>query len=139
MSAIGAARDCLEAIAHATPAEREAIAANLRGPASIIDQLHNCRAMLVYQSGLANVFQVASFNLADYGRYASRMMQSDFRNCESFALGLAAAGWIVKTAACNMAGDAAAQQWTDDLESQPFSSGFRPVDSDKIAEHVTMI
>ena len=85
------------------------------------------RAVLVYQAGLANVFQVTSFNLSDYGRDARRLMQADFRSCEQFARGLQAAGVTVKTAACNMAGDIIGQPWSDDLDSQPFSDQFRPV------------
>lgn len=89
------------------------------------------RYVLVYQAGLANVFRVASFNLSDYGRDAERLMQADFRSCEAFARGLAEAGGIVKTAACNRAGDIIRETWTDDLDSQPFSEKFRPVDSSK--------
>jgi hypothetical protein len=85
------------------------------------------RAFLVYQAGIANVFAVECLNLAPFGRNARRLMQYDFRSCESFARGLAAAGVVVRTAACNMAGDIAAQQWTDDLDAQPFSDKFRPV------------
>jgi len=85
------------------------------------------RAMLVYQAGIANVFEVESHNLADFGRDAKRLMQGDFYGCESFANGLAKAGYIVKSAACNMAGDIAKQKWSDDLDAQPFSESFRPV------------
>jgi hypothetical protein len=89
------------------------------------------RYVLVYQAGIANVFRVTSFNLADYGRDAVRLVQSDFRSAEAFARGLAAAGGIVKSAACNRAGDIAREKWTDDLDSQPFSDKFHPVDSSK--------
>jgi hypothetical protein len=85
------------------------------------------RAVLVYQAGIANVFEVDSFNMADYGRDAKRLLQSDFRTCEAFARGMAAAGALVTSAACNMAGDVACQRWTDDLEAAPFSDQFRPV------------
>ena len=85
------------------------------------------KAMLVYQAGIANVFEVASFNLTDYGRDARRLLQGDFRSCEMFALGLGAAGVKVRTAACNAAGDIARGHWTEDLEAQPFHDSFRPV------------
>ncbi len=89
------------------------------------------RYVLVYQGGIANVFQVSSFNLSDYGRDAKRLLQSDFRTAEAFARGLAAAGGVVKTAAANRAGDITRATWTDDLESQPFADQFRPVSSGK--------
>jgi len=85
------------------------------------------RFMLVYQAGLANVFQVDCFNLSPFGRNARRVMQSDFFSCEFFAHGLGHAGAIVATAACNQAGDIVNANWTDDLESQPFSDKFHPV------------
>ena len=84
-------------------------------------------AVLVYQAGIANVFAVASLNLADYGRDAVRLLQSDFKTCESYARGLRDAGVTVRSAACNMAGDIARQRWTEDLESAPFSESFSPV------------
>jgi len=85
------------------------------------------RAVLVYQAGIANVFAVNSFNLADYGRDAKRLMQADFRTCEAYARGLRDAGVTIGTLACNAAGDIAHLKWSDDLSAQPFSDGFRPV------------
>lgn len=86
------------------------------------------RFMLVYQAGIANVFQVASFNLAPFGRDARRVYQGDFRTAESIAIGCGLAGAIVQTAACNQAGDIEhLTVWSEDLESQPFSDQFRPV------------
>jgi hypothetical protein len=82
------------------------------------------RAVLVYQAGIANVFAVTSFNLADYGRDAKRLLQADFRSCASFARGLQAAGVNVKVAACNQAGDIIGARWSEDLENQPFSDQF---------------
>ena len=101
-------------------------AANMQVQAPIVEQSQR-RAMLVYQGGIANVFEVAAFNVAEHGREARRLMQSDFRTCESFARGLAAAGAIVRSAACNQPGDIVNALWTDDLEGQPFSEKFRPV------------
>jgi hypothetical protein len=85
------------------------------------------RAVLVYQAGIANVFQVESFNMANYGRDARRLLQSDFRTCEAFARGLVAAGVRVTSAACNRAGDVADAPWSEDLDEQPFSDKFCPV------------
>ena len=89
---------------------------------------HNpSRAVLVYQGGIANVFAVTSFNMNDFGRDARRLIQSDFKTCESFARGMAAAGCKVASAHCNMAGDIAGQPWSTLLDAAPFSDQFRPV------------
>lgn len=82
---------------------------------------------LVYQAGIANVFEVESANLSPYGRNARCFYQGDFRSAELIAKGLAIGMHIVHTAACNMAGDISNQTWTDDLDSQPFSANFQPV------------
>jgi hypothetical protein len=85
------------------------------------------RAFLVYQAGIANLFEVQAFNLSNYGRDAKRILQSDFRTCETFARGLAYAGWKVASAHCNQAGDITEAQWSEDLNSAPFSEKFNPV------------
>lgn len=85
------------------------------------------RAFLVYQAGIANVFEVDCHNLSNFGRNARRLYQGDFRGAENFARGMGAAGTIVQTAACNMAGDISTFEWSDDLDAQPFSDSFRPV------------
>jgi hypothetical protein len=90
------------------------------------------RAFLVYQSGIANVFAVECFNLSPFGRDARRLLQADFRTCEAFARGLGAAGVIVRSAACNRAGDIAESQWTEDLDEQPFSDKFNPVTANTV-------
>ena len=82
------------------------------------------RAMLVYQGGIANVFEVTAFNLADYGRDAKRVFQGDFHSAAMIAYGLGLAGVIVRTVACNMAGDIVKQTWSDNLDDQPFSDQF---------------
>ena len=87
------------------------------------------KAVLVYQASIANVFTVDCFNLNPYGRDAQRIMQSDFRTCESFARGLAFAGFTVQSLACNQAGDIVNAQWSDNLDEQPFSDKFQPVQS----------
>lgn len=83
--------------------------------------------VLVYQGGIANIFSVECLNMSQFGRNAKRLMQSDFSSCEHFAMGLAAAGVRVMSAACNEAGDIALSKWTTDLDNQPFSDSFRPV------------
>jgi hypothetical protein len=85
------------------------------------------KAFLVYQAGIANVFSVDCLNVAPYGRNAKRILQNDFRSCECFAMGLATAGTIIRTAACNMAGDITDQVWTENLLEQPFSDKFHPI------------
>ena len=82
------------------------------------------KAFLVYQGGIANVFAVDAFNLADFGRNARRLIQADFATCIAFANDLGHAGCVVRTAACNMAGDITHFKWSEDLESQPFSDKF---------------
>ncbi|MHC5062253.1 MAG: hypothetical protein ACYTFK_14445 [Planctomycetota bacterium] len=95
---------------------------------SYADQLEReKRAVLVYQAGLANVFEVDSFNLSDYGREARRIMQSDFYTCEVFARGLAHAGYRVGSASCNMAGDIINQKWTHGTADCPFRDITQPV------------
>jgi len=84
------------------------------------------KAVLVYQGGIANVFDVDCFNLAPY-REVRRLLQASFSECETFARGLKAAGVIVKSAYCNMAGDIADQKWSSDLDNAPFSDEFRVV------------
>ena len=86
------------------------------------------KAVLVYQAGIANVFEVQTFNMANDGlRKARRLAQNTFSACEHFALGLGEAGVIVRSAACNQAGDIASAHWTDNLEDAPFSDIFQPV------------
>lgn len=84
------------------------------------------KAALVYQAGIANVFSVECFNLASYGREATRLYQGDFRSAEMFAAGLGTAGVVVRSLACNQTGDVRFATWSDDLDSQPFSDAFRP-------------
>ena len=87
----------------------------------------NRKAVLVYQAGIANVFAVTAFNMADYGRNAVRLLQADFRACEWFAKGLAAAGYLVASAHCNQAGDIAHAKWSDELPDAPFFDKMCPV------------
>lgn len=78
------------------------------------------KAMLVYQAGIANLFEVKAFNLASYGRDARRLYQGDYRTCEAIATGLRLGGATVRVAACNMAGDVINQPWVDDSDEQPW-------------------
>ncbi len=78
-------------------------------------------AVLVYQcGGIANVFAVSKAT-------RKRLLQSDFRTCESFCLGLAAAGVGVRSAHCNKVGDVALWPWSTDLTEAPFRESMRPV------------
>ena len=87
---------------------------------------------LVYQAGIANIFKVKCFNLANFGRDAKRILQADFRTCENFALGLVEASCIVKSCHCNKAGDIQEMKWSENLEEAPFYENMHPVDSDII-------
>ncbi len=71
------------------------------------------RLFLVYQCGIANVFKVACFNLAAYGRDALRLYQGDYRGAMMFAQGAGAVGACIRTAHCEEAGDIAGAHWTD--------------------------
>ena len=85
------------------------------------------KAVLVYQGGIANVFSVESFNMDPFGRDAKRLIQADFRTCEAFARGMAAAGVKVASTFCNMAGDVIGQPWNTHLDLAPFHDDFHPV------------
>ena len=71
-------------------------------------------------------------NQAPFGRAAKRLLQSDFQACSYFARGLAAAGVKVMTMACNEAGDISFSHWSTDLDNQPFSQKFSPVNANLI-------
>lgn len=76
-------------------------------------------AMLVYQAGIANVFEVEVIGLTPPARgNTTCLMQGTFSTCRWFALGLKAAGVEVSTAWCNQAGNIIGADWTDDRESQ---------------------
>jgi hypothetical protein len=57
-------------------------------------------------------------------------LQADFNSCISFVKGMGAAGCIVRTAACNQAGDITEAHWTTDLESMPFHNKLIDVSFD---------
>jgi len=87
------------------------------------------KIFLIYQAGIANVFEVDCFNLSEYGREAKRLLQTDFKTAEIYCQGREDAGDTVKAAACNMAGDIALQNWTQDFDAQPFRESFRMRDT----------
>lgn len=95
-------------------------------PRALRKPLHIPYAMLVYQGGIANVFAVDYPTYApgtgahESPRNARRLMQSDFSSCIWFARGLAAAGTVVRTGSCNVAGDCADVQWTRGIDGTPF-------------------
>lgn len=79
-------------------------------------------AILVYQGGIANVFAVEQFALIfATERHARRLFQGDFDRAQSFAIGLGAAGTVVRTAYCNEAGDITNRPWQETSEHAPFS------------------
>lgn len=82
------------------------------------------KAMLVYQAGIANVFQVDSFNINPYGRNAKRLLQHAFSACEWYCRGLEQAGITIHAASCNRGGDIKDLVWTFDLDAAPFSEKF---------------
>ena len=76
------------------------------------------KLVLVYQAGIANVFQIqrdGSFK---------RLLQAAFNECEWFMRGAQHAGADVDVAGCNRAGDIINAAWTRDLDSLPFSEQF---------------
>ena len=81
--------------------------------------------VLVYQAGIANLFEVNSFEQADRTRNARRY-QGDFRTAEAMARGAVLAGAQVRIASCNRAGDIARSDWTQGLADCPFRDEARP-------------
>ena len=79
---------------------------------------------LVYQAGIANVFQVTD---SGFTHKRTRVLQASFRSCEDFARGLVEAGCKVDSLQCNMAGDCVNGDWSANLDDAPFSDEFRPV------------
>ena len=85
------------------------------------------RYMLVYQGGIANVFEVSAFVMEDKRRNAKRVLQHTFEVCRYFAAGAGCAGAMVRTAYCNEAGDIAKSTWNEDRDAAPFSEKAIPV------------
>lgn len=85
-------------------------------------------AVLVYQAGIANVFEVQCLNMNPFGRDAKRMIQTSFDRAETYARALADSGvFAVASAHCNRAGDITDAIWDDDLSNAPFCDHMRPV------------
>ena len=82
---------------------------------------------LVYQAGIANVFECAKVSAEPYDRHAKRLMQADFAACENFASGMRAARLVVFTLHCNEAGDIQDSRWSWNLDEAPFRESFSPV------------
>lgn len=79
-------------------------------------------AYLVYQCGIANVFEVEKLSLTREGRNARRLYQGDFRAAYMLSRGLQLAGCKVKTAHCNMAGDIIDMTWSENFDDAPFQN-----------------
>jgi hypothetical protein len=77
-------------------------------------------AMVVYQGGIGNVFEVECLNLAPFGRNARRLYQGTMDGAALFGRALGSAGVVVRSAHCNEAGDIAGARWSDDLADAPF-------------------
>jgi len=98
-------------------------------PLSIEQQMGYKVYALVYQAGIANVFQVRTANYGTFGREAKRIYQGDFRTAETLVKGIIIGDdkALVFTGHCNMVGDVAEQPWSERLDEAPFSDQFRPV------------
>jgi hypothetical protein len=92
------------------------------------------RYCLVYQAGIANVFLVDTFNLAKNAGGRKRILQSDFKNCESFSRGLAHADMSVASCYCNQAGDITNAKWRFNLEDAPFYEYMNPVYNNVVSD-----
>ena len=80
------------------------------------------RAILVYQGGIANVFEIRG-----RARIRKLIMQHAFGPCEWFCRGLVKAGWNVTSMHCNMAGDISYRPWDANLDNAPFRESMKPV------------
>jgi hypothetical protein len=81
--------------------------------------------VLVYQSGIANLFRVPSFDGYTEGAN-QRVYQGEFRTAEAMARGAILAGAQVRVASCNHAGDIAESVWAQGLSDCPFRDVARP-------------
>jgi hypothetical protein len=81
---------------------------------------------LVYQAGLANVFELNAFTNAAEERKAKRLLQHAFQPCEWYARGMMEAGYAVRVYSCNRAGDITNALWTDGMEDCPFRFHANP-------------
>lgn len=82
--------------------------------------------VLVYQAGIANVFEVSSLTvLAE--RKANLLFQGGFESAKLYAMVAATYGQTVRTAYCNQAGDIANLPWIDTRDDAPFCDMTFPV------------
>lgn len=81
------------------------------------------RIVLLYQGGIANLFEVDRFLLNPCPeRNARRLYQGCFRDAAMFARGMKEAGCTVRTLHANVCGDAANAAWSAELDDAPFSN-----------------
>jgi len=87
------------------------------------------RFVLVYQAGIANLFEVECFNMASFGRDARRLFQGSFNVAEYLARGiiLGNSDALVFSAYCNKAGDIKDADWETNLPDMPFFANAAPV------------
>lgn len=80
---------------------------------------------LVYQAGIANVFERVTWTNGEAA--TSRVLQSNFRTCEVFCRGIRFMGGHVIPAWCNKVGDIIDQPWQyDEFFNAPFNDNFAP-------------
>ena len=82
-------------------------------------------AAIVYQGGIANVFEMDRTGLPMI-RPIRRLEQGAFVTCENVTRGLMLAGVSVRIYSCNMAGDVTDQDWTQGLSDCPFREDANP-------------
>jgi hypothetical protein len=88
------------------------------------------KAVVVYQAGIANVFEVENFDAEASGRgNCRRLLQHAFGPCEWFARGLRSAGTHIASAHCNRAGDITDAKWDFDLTEAVFREAMMPVET----------
>jgi hypothetical protein len=76
--------------------------------------IHMRTLVIVYQAGIANVFEDRR-----------RLLQSDFRTCEMFCRGAQAMGATIVPAWANVAGDVSRATWNyEDFDNAPFNDKF---------------
>lgn len=83
--------------------------------------------MLVYQAGIANVFEVE--HLSDFAATRGttrRLLQHAFSPCEWYAHGLRDGGHRLRVASCNQAGDILGANWVAGLDDCPFRDQANP-------------
>jgi len=82
---------------------------------------------LVYQAGIANVFEVERHSTYATRRgKTTRKLQHAFKVCEWYARGARDAGAILRVYSCNVAGDCASVPWTQGTAATPFRDEAHP-------------